>query len=430
MLRIPRNNKWKNLHGNNRLKQIQPNKTKHLPSPNIIIRYRNKNNTKNTRKTIPRTTNQKLEQQNKRINKNRNKISTSKKPRTRNPGNILQKMKKLNKKADLMSYGSIIVAVLIIAVVFALLFIISKIIFDETEDKFEKDISIKDGSYTTRLLLDTEIQPGYKLYEYIIEATNKQELTQLRQIIQTTLEKYYGGPLTEPWIAKVGDQQTYIGPNTKYISLQDVPTTTIPNPYGQNIEVIIKPITKIDTKNIPRLSDEIKTPETIETDGTTSLTGTELAQIKNIPNIICEEADTNYGKICKANKELVQKLQEMSKELQETKRKLRINQAYRTWEIQNKFWIDSDYNKSQACNPGAKQNPNLECTHMTGGAIDVTLTDEKGNAVSDSEREALMCKYGFVRYIKERWHYEYDTSRTKRAQDLSEKQGGQVCAIL
>lgn len=147
----------------------------------------------------------------------------------------------------------------------------------------------------------------------------------------------------------------------------------------------------------------------------------ELVPITNIDRVVCVESTsptpgvTDYGRICLASKVLSEKLIEISNnELKPKGWKIVITQAYRDYGIQKSLYLALG---SKACNPDGGGT----CPHMTGGAIDVVFYDSNNNAINfegsprNSEIEKLMCSYGFVRYSKEYWHFEYGTNRWKQA---------------
>jgi len=150
-------------------------------------------------------------------------------------------------------------------------------------------------------------------------------------------------------------------------------------------------------------------------------TGEQLYWIKNIPNVICDESDTTVGKICAANPSLIKQLYLLSAEVLVPQNKiLKINQAFRTYEIQEDLWKKNNKNSSLACDPNKKI-----CPHMIAGAIDIRIKENDIN-IADDKEEKIMCDYGFVRYRGEPWHFEYGTNRWIEAEE-KRKLGKRVC---
>lgn len=149
----------------------------------------------------------------------------------------------------------------------------------------------------------------------------------------------------------------------------------------------------------------------------------QLYKIEGIPNVICEEQPTNYGKVCATTLEMIKQLHYMSsKVLVPENKKLVINQAFRTKEIQAALWNASGQDSSKACNP---YRTGRLCPHMIAGAIDINIYDD-GQALGIDEQEDLMCDYGFVRYSGEKWHFEYGTWRWKEA-EIKRNSGLKAC---
>ncbi|MFP4567911.1 MAG: hypothetical protein ACLFN8_03120 [Candidatus Woesearchaeota archaeon] len=155
-----------------------------------------------------------------------------------------------------------------------------------------------------------------------------------------------------------------------------------------------------------------------------SYQGQKLESIKNIPNIICDEQDTKFGKICAGNPEMVQALRRLSEGyLVPQNKKMIITQAYRDYAIQKALYDYACANRGcmYACNPDTRDN----CPHMIAGAIDMNIMDDQGNllnnaAASDESKQEIiniMCSYGFVNWIREHWHFEYGTTWWEVAQE-------------
>lgn len=321
-------------------------------------------------------------------------------------------MEKMNRKGTDMSEIVTFIGALVLTIIIGgfLVFIIG-VIVDAKTDVFYKDMSVSESSYTTRILLETRLDDDYKFYEYLIDVVNSDNFDGFKETSEKVLKEYYGDEITDPWVISLNNKKWALGPAPNgEVYIQDIPPTIIPNPSGDNIELLIKPVRPIDFKGITRLK---YTPVSSNKD-LYSPTGVELEELTDIPRVNCYEDDTSVGKICKADVEIVRKLREISSNLTENKQTLLITQAYRDWQIQYNLWIKNNKNSTLACDPGTQTNPNMGCTHMTGRAIDVNLFDVNGNKLSVEQVETLLCPYGFIRYAKEDWHFEYGTDRYAR----------------
>lgn len=164
-----------------------------------------------------------------------------------------------------------------------------------------------------------------------------------------------------------------------------------------------------------------------------SYDGQELIPIQNIPNVICDEKDTNFGKICAANQDLIDALKKLSKEyLVPENKKMIITQAYRTEAIQKALY---DYAcNTKGCEYGCNPDTSKGCPHMVAGAIDMNIIDENNrnlnshNSPDETKQQVLniMCEYGFVNYALESWHYEYGTRMWQTAMEKRER-GDEAC---
>ena len=151
----------------------------------------------------------------------------------------------------------------------------------------------------------------------------------------------------------------------------------------------------------------------------------DLVPIKNIPNIICDETDTRFGKICAGNPDMIRALETMSSDyLVPKNRVMIITQAYRTYEIQKALYLHAcaQQDCSLACNPDTRNN----CPHMIAGAIDLNIIDQNtgrnlnNQAALQEDKDyvvEVMCKYGFVNWVREPWHFEYGTAQWEIARE-------------
>jgi len=141
-----------------------------------------------------------------------------------------------------------------------------------------------------------------------------------------------------------------------------------------------------------------------------------LYHIEDIPRITCDETDTQVGKICAGNKRLVERLYDVSDGLLANNWEMIITQAYRNWDIQYRLFERSGFDTSMACNPGDKTDPN-PCPHMIAGAIDLVIIDATTKTpLPKIEQENFMCRYDFIRYGKEWWHFEIGTPKWAKAE--------------
>lgn len=146
------------------------------------------------------------------------------------------------------------------------------------------------------------------------------------------------------------------------------------------------------------------------------LTKKQLYKIQDIPHITCQDDPSN--RICATTAKIIGLLYKISSEVLVPKNEyMRINQAFRTFKIQNDLWEDSGENSSKVCNPNVHTGRKL-CPHMLAGAIDITTTDANGKHIGYDAQERLMCDYGFVRYHRERWHFEYGTWQWEKAEKI------------
>lgn len=82
------------------------------------------------------------------------------------------------------------------------------------------------------------------------------------------------------------------------------------------------------------------------------------------------------------------------------------------------------------CNPN---NGAESCPHMTGNAVDIRFKGKTTKSMTDQDWQqlkAIMTQAGWVRYVKELWHYECcNTVRYAKAKNLEAKTGKQVTEI-
>ena len=141
-----------------------------------------------------------------------------------------------------------------------------------------------------------------------------------------------------------------------------------------------------------------------------------LVSIKNtIPALDCVASD------CRVNFTTYQKLITASSKAAANNYRLKVTSANRSCATQQKLWIQSGKNSSRVARPSCRS------PHLSGSAVDITITDKKGaNLVNKSYKELyprngpynlgdndkltllkrIMIESGFVRYCREWWHFQ------------------------
>jgi len=363
---------------------------------------------------------------------------------------------KINKKAQFEDIADFIISVIIIVILGILIGYIVKHKASAQNISFQSDINVADASFMTRTILDSDAKPGYKVYQLVLDSVNKKDLSLIKSDFTGIISKFYpNGKITEPWFISIK-----YGPNNKYITFVNKGTTLkineetklsntlvnmhgviIPNPKGTNLEVVIKPLRAIDFKEVQ--SSPYLASNQNSQDPTTTSDGKSLVKLEGFKSIKCSEdpSTTNYGRICEATPELKAKLDEVDKYLTEHKYTMQITQAYRTWNIQNALYQDNMVGKPKkkqipTCYPGKSASPGdiKQCPHMTGGAIDIQVYDSAGKLLNTDNNptgvktvENMMCKFGFIQFAVEAWHFEYGTYKWSQLAG-TKKNGQQVCS--
>lgn len=360
----------------------------------------------------------------------------------------ITKTKRLAKKGLIDNFLTLLFVLILLGIIFAGLFLLMASKMRNVKMTVASDLNIKEGLYTTRILLNDELSPEYNVYNLVIDTVNKGEYDLFKEkIIDAILEYYPSKKIEDKWLIIINNN-CYIISNLGEISSQrtiqsgsqfgvgggmsaqigidecekglidKMPKVTVPNPDGENILVLFKPSSELDGKTkrvFGYRADQLKGIQ-MENLPDFSADGRTMAKIENIPNVICDASETSVGKICVADERIVQKLKELSVDkLQKDNMQLIITQAYRTYEIQKRL-----YNLN--CGSGSCTvptcNPDISiCPHMQAGAIDINLITKDGvNLNKDAgnagimQVEDIMCQYGFVRWHKENWHFEYGTN--------------------
>lgn len=363
------------------------------------------------------------------------------------------------KKGLIAMWGVLLIVLIIMLVIGLFMTLYLNVKIASKTNQFNKDVSNSEASYYTRVLLNHKTPDGERLYEKLLERMNADDYEGATQDIYRAILEYYPDNNTGKWIMGINglcyempvNFQDWVDANQhrtsggvgfippKIASPEDcsvypyVPSVTVPNPAGKNLLVFIKPFKPIDSEAIARQPWGTKADKykgfLLTTTPSVSVDGKDLVRIEGIPNVVCDESVTDFGKICAANSALVLQLRKISEEvLQPQKMRIVVNQAYRTYDIQKALYNSwcAKGNCAGACNP----DKSYLCPHMQSGAIDINLYQLDGNgAVSKNYNDAdpkkvenLMCDYGFVRYHKEDWHFEYGTWRWQEI--VKQRNGG------
>lgn len=360
----------------------------------------------------------------------------------------------INKKGLVDNFLALLFVVIGIAIIFGALFFFMSAKMKANNTLTASDLNIKEGLYTSRVLLNQEISADYKVYDAVIKYANGENPEIQNELFEAIKKFYPNNIITDKWLIIINENCFVIvntgvtssntpvqsgstfgqgAGTTQQITIDEcernlvykMPKVTVPNPDGENIVVLFKPSSYLDGKSsriFGYRADQLKGLSS-ETLPELSFDGRTLEKIEDIPNIECDAAETSVGKICIADQNLVQRLRVLSAEkLQPENMKMVINQAYRTYEIQKRLYeqnCGSGSCKPPTCNP----DTSLTCPHMQAGAIDIAMYDSAGRklngegGINPSLVESIMCEYGFVRYSPEDWHFEYGTNQWELAEE-------------
>jgi hypothetical protein len=370
--------------------------------------------------------------------------------------------KKINKKAQIDNWLALLWVGLGMIVIFGGLFLIMSAKMKGSTQMVVSDLNIVEGMYTTRIILNEEVSENYKVYEAVIDYVNGKN-PEFSGQIHKTIQKFYptAEMQTDKWLIIVNENCYTIGQkgwessiishpaNTGRLGelsiasdaiskcdkdiIDKMPKVTVPNPEGENILVLFKPESYLDGETGRMFGYRADMMKGISSDGFPeySLDGKRLVEIDNIPKITCDAADTSVGKICAADEMLVEQLRLLSSEkLKKENMQIIVTQAYRTYDIQKRLY--DDWCAKGNCGNGCNPDTNLMCPHMVAGAVDIIMLDSSGKALNGAKGynpklvEEIMCSYGFVRYNKEDWHFEYGTRQWALAEDKRAK-GEKAC---
>jgi len=153
-----------------------------------------------------------------------------------------------SKKGQIADFGSVLIAAGILALLILVMLLIIRTNTLDKKAEYERNKALIDASYDTRMILNTEIAPNYKLYQAITDDFNAADSVKIDDDVQKAIELHYGKNLG-PWVLILnnGYHHHY---NAKPLSYQEVlshfPLTQIPNPRGRKIGVVIKRINPED----------------------------------------------------------------------------------------------------------------------------------------------------------------------------------------
>jgi hypothetical protein len=358
--------------------------------------------------------------------------------------------KRIGKKGIVDNFLALLITFFVLVAIFGILYIILYSKMKTNETIAASDANIKEGLYTTRILLNEEVRSGYKVYDLVIDTVNNKDYETFEKDLSGVIHRFYpAGNMNEEWKIIINDECFLFnnegakrtgkvvttgtgGMGSSYSIVVDtcnknqinlMPRVTVPNPNGKNILVLFKPSSPMDTKAVRIFGSRADQLNGISAEDIPvySNDGRELTRIEGIPNIACDETATVVGKICAADEDLVRQLEKISTEqLVPNGMTMKINQAYRTYEIQKNLY-NQNCNAAGECRP-LTCNPDTSymCPHMQAGAIDITLYDKDDKSInrnSPEKVEALMCQYGFIRIKSEDWHFEFGTNKWEEIQE-------------
>ncbi|MCF7865820.1 hypothetical protein K9L67_03705 [Candidatus Woesearchaeota archaeon] len=155
-------------------------------------------------------------------------------------------MKKQRKKGQLADFGEMMLASIVIIVLAIIVLVLITAYKDDKENEYKKSELFQETAYTTRILLQTEIEPGKKLYEEIINLVNQNNYEDSFTSVKKAIDKHFTDP-NEKWIIIINDKSTRINTDLYPVTVQrGLPKLEIPNPNGNNIKITIRNIQKTD----------------------------------------------------------------------------------------------------------------------------------------------------------------------------------------
>jgi hypothetical protein len=155
--------------------------------------------------------------------------------------------KRLNKRASFDDLAELFMAALAIIVLGTIIVIIVSQSSIKKNQEVQKDLSYLDAGYQTRVLLNHEIRPGYKMYDLIIDSVNSDDFTLFEKELDKMMKQTYDPDLRESWFFAVNSR--LYKHNVKEMpiaAMTAIDGVIIPNPNGANIRVLFKKITPSD----------------------------------------------------------------------------------------------------------------------------------------------------------------------------------------
>lgn len=153
----------------------------------------------------------------------------------------------MNKKGLVVDAIEFIIVSATIIFLILIVFIIISLNISSKINKFNLEQSKIDASRNTRILLEYELQPEYKLYQAIIDGVNSGDENFVNNAIIESINKAYGDSSTEAWIfiinGRIASYKLNKIPNDV---INYLPRTNIPNPEGTQINVLIKRVVPED----------------------------------------------------------------------------------------------------------------------------------------------------------------------------------------
>jgi len=149
------------------------------------------------------------------------------------------------KKGLLEDIGTFIIVVILLVIIGFIIAWIVTSIADDKEKESKVYQMLLESSYTTRVLLDYEIEPGYKVYDLVLDTTESGKYDEFEQQMGKIVDGIYGNQ--EKWIFRIGTKEMLHNTNSQPFAVRAYwPGVFIPNPSGGSIEVLFKKIEPSD----------------------------------------------------------------------------------------------------------------------------------------------------------------------------------------
>ena len=161
----------------------------------------------------------------------------------------MRKIRK-SKKGQLADTSEVLVAAgILVALILVMLAIIWTIAAGK-KGEYERNKALIDASYDTRMILNTELAPNYKLYQAITDDINANNYDKMSDDVKKAIELHYGKNFG-PWFFifdsfNLKFNLHYNAKSLSYGILSHFPLTQIPNGGGEEIGVVIKRINPED----------------------------------------------------------------------------------------------------------------------------------------------------------------------------------------